>query len=81
MALWKAGGGSLNKEFDFRSWHCGKARRGSLNKEPCPLPMWPNVSQDKPNMHPTCPPGLGAVAGNAPLGPRWPTTARLCRST
>ena len=24
MALWKAGGGSLNKEFDFRSWHCGR---------------------------------------------------------
>ena len=33
MALWKARGGSLNKEFDFRSWHCGKARGGSLNKE------------------------------------------------
>ena len=26
-------GGSLNKEFDFRSWHCGKAGGGSLNKE------------------------------------------------
>ena len=30
MALWKARGGSLNQEFDFRSWHCA---RGSLNKE------------------------------------------------
>ena len=27
------GGGSLNKEFDFRSWHCGRQRGGSLNKE------------------------------------------------
>ena len=27
------GGKSLNKEFDFRSWHCGKARGGSVNKE------------------------------------------------
>ena len=27
------GGKSLNKEFDFRSWHCGKARGGSLNKD------------------------------------------------
>ena len=44
----------------------------SLNKEPCPLPMWPNASQDKPNMHPTCPPGPGAVARNVPLGPRRP---------
>ena len=33
MALWKARGGSLNKEFDFRSWHCGKARGGTLNKD------------------------------------------------
>ena len=24
MALWKAGGGSLNKESDFGSWHCGR---------------------------------------------------------
>ena len=30
MALWKTRGGSLNQEFDFRSWHCA---RGSLNKE------------------------------------------------
>ena len=33
MALWKAGGGSLNKELDFRSWHCGRQGGGSLNKE------------------------------------------------
>ena len=34
MALWKGKGGkSLNKEFDFRSWHCGKARGGTLNKD------------------------------------------------
>ena len=33
MALWKARGKSLNKEFDFRSWHCGKARGGSLIKD------------------------------------------------
>ena len=27
MALWKARGrGSLNKEVDFRSWHCGRQR-------------------------------------------------------
>ena len=24
MALWKARGGSLNKELDFASWHCGR---------------------------------------------------------
>ena len=24
MALWKARGGSLNKDFEFRSWHCGR---------------------------------------------------------
>ena len=24
MALWKAGGGSLNEESYFRSWHCGR---------------------------------------------------------
>ena len=26
MALWKAGAGrgSLNKEMEFRSWHCGR---------------------------------------------------------
>ena len=33
MALWKAKGGSLNKEFDFRSWHCGRQGKRSLNKE------------------------------------------------
>ena len=33
MALWKAKGGSLNKEFDFRSWHCGGQGKRSLNKE------------------------------------------------
>ena len=38
MALWKAGGGSLNKDFEFRSWHCGRQGGevqggGSLNKE------------------------------------------------
>ena len=32
MALWKARGGSVNKELEFRSWHCGR-QRGSLNKE------------------------------------------------
>ena len=32
MALWKAGGGSLNKNIKFRSWHCGRQRGGSLNK-------------------------------------------------
>ena len=32
MALWKAGGGSLNKELEFRLWHCG-GQGGSLNKE------------------------------------------------
>ena len=33
MALWKARGGSLNKELDFRSWHSGWQGNGSLNKE------------------------------------------------
>ena len=34
MALWKARGGSLSKELDFRSWHCGRQLgEGSLNKE------------------------------------------------
>ena len=28
MALWKARGGSLNKDLEFRSWHCG--RRGKF---------------------------------------------------
>ena len=27
------GGGSLNNELDFRSWHCGRQWGGSLNKE------------------------------------------------
>ena len=26
-------GGSLNKEFDFRSWHCGRQGEENLNKE------------------------------------------------
>ena len=25
-------GGSLNKEFDFRSWHCGRQEGENLNK-------------------------------------------------
>ena len=33
MALWKARGGSVNKELEFRSWHCGRQAGGSLNKE------------------------------------------------
>ena len=33
MALWKARGGNLNKEVEFRSWHCGRQGDGSLNKE------------------------------------------------
>ena len=33
MALWKAGGGSLYKEVDFRLWHCGRQGGGSLNNE------------------------------------------------
>ena len=34
MALWKARGGNLNKELEFRSWHCGRQEGGgSLNKE------------------------------------------------
>ena len=33
MALWKARGGNLNKELEFRSWHCGRQGDGSLNKE------------------------------------------------
>ena len=33
MALWKARGGSVNKELEFRSWHCGRRAGGSLNKE------------------------------------------------
>ena len=35
MALWKARGGSLNKELDldFRLWHSGWQGNGSLNKE------------------------------------------------
>jgi len=33
MALWKARGGSLNKELAFRSWHSGRQEGGSLNKE------------------------------------------------
>ena len=24
MALWKAGEESVNKELEFRSWHCGR---------------------------------------------------------
>ena len=24
MALWKARGGNLNKELNFRSWQCGR---------------------------------------------------------
>ena len=27
------GGGSLNKELDFRSWHCGRQGRESLDRE------------------------------------------------
>ena len=26
-------GGSLNKQLEFRSWHCGRQGGGSLNKE------------------------------------------------
>ena len=34
MALWKARGGSLNKDFEFRSWHCGRQGGGEgLNKD------------------------------------------------
>ena len=33
MALWKAKRGSLNKDLEFRSRHCGRQRGGSLNKE------------------------------------------------
>ena len=33
MALWKARGRSVNKELEFRSWHCGRQAGGSLNKE------------------------------------------------
>ena len=33
MALWKARGGSSNKELDFRSWQCGRQGGGSLNEE------------------------------------------------
>ena len=33
QALWKARGGSVNKELEFRSWHCGRQAGGSLNKE------------------------------------------------
>ena len=33
MALWKARGGNLNKELDFRLWHCGRQGKGSLNKD------------------------------------------------
>ena len=33
MALWKARGGSSNKDLEFRSWHCGRQGGGSLNKE------------------------------------------------
>ena len=29
----RQGGESSNKDVEFRSWHCGKARGGSLNKE------------------------------------------------
>ena len=32
MALWKARGRSVNKELEFRSWHCGR-QGGSANKE------------------------------------------------
>ena len=28
MALWKAGGGILNKEVDFRLWQCGRQGGG-----------------------------------------------------
>ena len=31
MALWKARGGSLNKEVVFGCWHCGRQGGGSLN--------------------------------------------------
>ena len=33
MALWKARGGSLNKDLEFISWHCGRQGGGSLKKE------------------------------------------------
>ena len=33
MALWKARGGSVDKELEFRSWHCGRQAGGSSNKE------------------------------------------------
>ena len=33
MALWKTRGRSVNKELEFRSWHCGRQAGGSLNKE------------------------------------------------
>ena len=34
MALCKGkGGGSSNKDLEFRSWHCGRQGGGSLNKE------------------------------------------------
>ena len=32
MAL-EGKGGEVKKEFDLRSWHCGRQRGGSLNKE------------------------------------------------
>ena len=42
MALWKARGGSVNKELEFRSWHCGRRAGGSLNKEFrfCIMALW-----------------------------------------
>ena len=33
MALWKGRGGNLNKDLEFRSWHCGRQGGGGFNKE------------------------------------------------
>ena len=32
MALWKARGGSLNKDAYFSSWHCGRQGRGQFKQ-------------------------------------------------
>ena len=33
MVSWNAGGGSLNKEVEWRQWYSGTQGGGSLNKE------------------------------------------------
>ena len=40
MALWKAGGKSLNKELEFRSWHCGRQGGAQVSRLGAPVSSW-----------------------------------------